>query len=179
MNPRQLEDYLSIGQVLRPQGLKGQVKIRPDTDDPGRFSALDAVYIQDKAGGFVPLAISAVSQRGGFVYLNLGEDNTVEAAQLRRGLMLYVPRELAVPLGEHENFITDLIGCRMVDTEGALIGTVVDVLQPGANDVYVVQTPQGSLLVPALLQVVLEVDVASKHMLVDAQRLWEVSLVQD
>jgi len=177
--PEPLEGCLSIGQVLRPQGLRGQVKIRPDTDDPGRFSALARVFVKDRAGRYEALTVNGVSVRSGFVYLHLGGDSTVEAAELRRGLVLYIPRGEAVPLGEHENFISDLIGCQMVDTEGRLIGTVEDVLQPGANDVYVVKTDQGTLLVPALKHVVLAVDVENKVVTAHAQRLWEVSLVQD
>ena len=81
-----LEGYLSIGQVLRPQGLAGQVKIRPDTDDPGRFSALKTVFVRGKDGQLSELAVSKISVRTGFVYLNLGEDNSVEDAEKRRDL---------------------------------------------------------------------------------------------
>lgn len=174
-----MEDCLSIGQVLRPQGLKGQVKVRPDTDNPERFRALGRVFLNAGGKHFKEIAISGVSVRGGFVYLNLGEDSTVEAAEARRDLLLYIPRQEAVPLGEHENFITDIIGCELFDTLGKRIGLVKDVLQPGANDVYVVETPEGTLLVPALRHVVLSVDTASKKMLADPVTLWEVSVLED
>lgn len=173
-----LEGYLSIGQVLRPQGLLGQVKIRPDTDDPGRFSALSSVFVQS-GNKLLSLAVSQVSVRSGFVYLNLGDDKTVEDAEKRRNLMLYVKREDAVELGEFENFITDIIGCELKTTGNKLIGTVKDVLQPGANDVYVVQTPKGTLLVPALKHVILSVDVENKVILAEEDRLWEVSVFED
>lgn len=173
-----LEGYLSIGVVLRPQGLKGQVKVRPDTDNPGRFSDLRSLFIQ-KDSRMLPVEVHQVSVRGGFVFLNLGEDKTTEDAESRRGLTLYVKREDAVPLGEHENFIVDIIGCTMKSTEGKLIGTVTDVMQPGANDVYVVNTTRGALLVPALRHVVLEVDVANKQISVQEERLWEVSVFED
>ena len=174
-----LEGYLSIGQVLRPQGLAGQVKIRPDTDDPGRFSALKTVFVRGKDGQLSELAVSKISVRTGFVYLNLGEDNSVEDAEKRRDLLLYVPRSEEVPLQEYENCIVDLIGCTLVDTKGNIIGVVKDVLQPGANDVYVVATAQGQLLVPALRHVILSVDVAEKKILAEAERLWEVSVLED
>lgn len=174
-----MEGCLSIGQVLRPQGLAGQVKIRPDTDDPGRFLALEWVLIDDGKGRQEQVAISRVSVRGGFVYLNLGEDADIETAEKRRGLLLYVPREEAVDLGENENFIVDIIGCALKDTKGRELGTVIDVLQPGANDVYVVSTPGGRLLVPALRHVILEVNVPQKTITADADRLWEVSLYED
>lgn len=174
-----LEDYLSIGQVLRPQGLLGQVKIRPDTDNPGRFSALKNVFIKAGNSGYTEVPVSKVSVRSGFVYLNLGEDKSVEDAEKRRDLMLYVSREDAVPLGEYEHFIVDLIGCTLFDTNGQRIGVVRDVLQPGANDVYVVDTDKGILLVPALRHVIIKVDVAERKMIAEADRLWEVSVLED
>lgn len=174
-----LEGFLSIGQVLRPQGLTGQVKIRPDTDDPGRFLALKHVYVPDRDGLAEKVDISQVSVRAGFVYLNLGGDSSVDMAEKRRGLMLFVPREEAVELGENENFIVDIIGCTLLDTRGKALGSVLDVLQPGANDVYVVGTEKGRLLVPALRHVILEVNTAHKTITADAERLWEVSLYED
>ncbi len=172
------EGYLSIGQVVRPQGLLGQVKIRPDTDDPGRFLSLTSLFAEIK-GQVKPLLISRVSVRQGFVFANLEEDATVEDAEARRGLMLYVKREDAVPLSEFENFITDLIGCVVLTTKGKRIGQVKDVLQPGANDVYVVKTEGKNLLIPALRHVVLTVDVPRKEILVDEERLNEVSIFED
>ncbi len=173
------EGYLSIGQVLRPQGLMGQVKIRPDTDDPGRFSALSHLYLKQNKDAYVKVEVSNIKIRAGFVYLNLGEDQTVEAAEKRRDAMLYVPREESVPLTAFENFIVDLVGCVMFDTNGQEIGTVTDILQPGANDVYVVKTENGTLLVPALKHVVTEVDVSQKRMVAQADRLMEVSIFAD
>lgn len=173
-----MEGYLSIGQVLRPQGLKGLVKIRPDTDDPGRFSRLDQLFIQSNNGLAAMIEFSNVSVRGSFVYMNLGEDDTVEKAVLRRGQKLFIPRDQAVPLNENENFISDLLGCKLIDTNGNLIGTLTDVLQPGANDVYTVSTPQGTLLVPALRHVILDVDIKQKLITAQADRLWEVSIFE-
>lgn len=174
------ENYLSIGQVLRPQGLQGQVKIRPDTDDAGRFSSLRHAYSLNARGEATELPLHDISVRGGFVYLRIDGDASVEDAQKRRDLHLYVPRSEAVPLNEFENFITDLIGCTLSDSNGKVIGTVTDVLQPGANDVYQVKTPEGRmLLVPALRHVITQVDVNAKTMTADATKLWEVSIFED
>jgi 16S rRNA processing protein RimM len=171
---QEMEEYLSIGQVLRPQGLHGQVKIRPDTDDPGRFLALDMIYVRDSDGGLQCLNIRKVSVRGSFVYASIGEDQSIEEAEQRRGLELFISRTQAVPLSEYENFIADLIGCAIVDTHGKMIG-----LQPGSNDVYVIETPEGSLLVPALRHVITQVDVPARLITADAERLGEVSILAD
>ena len=176
---QEMEEYLSIGQVLRPQGLHGQVKISPDTDDPLRFLALDMIYVRDSDGGLQCLNIRKVSVRGSFVYASIGEDQSIEEAEQRRGLELFISRTQAVPLREYENFIADLIGCAMVDTHGRMIGILKDVLQPGANDVYVIETPEGSLLVPALRHVITQVDVPARLITADAERLGEVSILAD
>ncbi|NLX83307.1 MAG: 16S rRNA processing protein RimM [Clostridiales bacterium] len=173
------EGYLSIGQILRPQGLLGQVKIRPDTDDPGRFSALSHVFLKKDDKNFEEMLISDVKVRSGFVYLTMGDDKSVEDAEKRRDTLLYIPREESVPLETFENFIVDLIGCTLIDTNGNEIGVVKDVLQPGANDVYVVKTSKGTLLVPALKHVILSVDVQQKRMLAHADKLMEVSIFED
>lgn len=173
------DGYLSIGQVLRPQGLKGTVKVRPDTDDPGRFLALDAVFLSGKENKLEKVEVRDVSVRGEFVVLRLGEDQDVDAAEKRRDALLFVLREEAVPLKENENFISDLVSCQVVDTKGLVLGTLKEVLQPGANDVYVVSTAKGDLLIPALLKVILEVDIPNKRIVVDENVLPEVSVLAD
>lgn len=174
-----IHGYLSIGQVLRPQGLKGIVKVRPDTNDPGRFLALDAVYLQNDNQELQKVAVSEVSRRGEFIALRLGDDQSVEAAEKRRDALLYVLRKDAVELKQNENFISDLVACEVIDTKGEVLGTLKEVLQPGANDVYVVGTEKGDLLIPALLKVVLSVDVANKRIIVDEGVLPEVSVLAD
>jgi len=174
-----ISPHLPVGQVLKPQGLMGTVKIRPDTDDPGRFLLLTRVLVESKPGQAEPVEISGVSVRGGFVYLRMGEDQNVEDAEKRRGKLLLVAREDAVPLGEFENFISDMIGCRFVDRQGHEIGDLTDVLQPGANDVYIVRTKKGNLLIPALKHVVLSVDTVKREIVVDEERLTEVAVLED
>ena len=101
------------------------------------------------------------------------------AAEKLRGEFLYIDRENALELGEDENFIVDLLGCRATDTDGREIGTLTDVMQPGGNDVYVFEGPLGEVLVPALKSVVLRVDVREKTILLDAKRLGEVAVFDE
>ena len=181
MTPGQPEPsgYLVIGRVLRPQGLRGEVKVRPETDAPERFLDMTSVFIKMGEGAYEPIAIRDISLRKGFVYLTMEEDSSVEAAEKRRDLLLYIDRAHATPLGEFENYIADMIGCVLVDTKEAEIGRLKDILQPGANDVYVVKTNEGSLLIPALRHVILEVDIKNKRITVDETRLQEVSILAD
>ena len=144
-------EYLSIGEVLKPQGIQGQVKVRPDTDDPDRFTLLETVYIL-KNEQYTPIKIENISVRAdGFVYCNLDGASTREKAESQRGIELFVDRAHAVSLPEGAYFISDLLGCSVCTQAGEKIGIIKDVLQPGANDVYVVKTPSGSeLLLPVI-----------------------------
>lgn len=170
-----LSEYLLIGEVLRPQGVKGQVKVRPDTDDPERFLDLNQVFLK-QGDGYTAAPVADVSVRDDGVYLRLQNAQTRDEAEKQRGWMLYIDREHARPLAENETFICDLIGCKAVDTQGREIGVVQDVLQPGGNDVYVIKTPKGEMLLPALKHVVPVIDVKKGIMTVDEARLPEVAV---
>ena len=170
-----LSEYILIGQVLRPQGIKGIVKVRPDTDDPGRFQELEFVYIKN-GQTYQRTEIGEVSVREDGVYLRLNGAQTRDEAEKQRDFMLYVDRAHAVELGEDETFICDLIGCKAVDLQGNELGTVKDVLQPGGNDVYVIQTTKGEMLLPALKHVIPTVDVEQGVIVVDEKRLPEVAV---
>ena len=170
-----LSEYLLIGQVLRPQGIKGQVKVRPDTDDPERFLDLETVYLK-KGEAYEPVSVDEISVRDDGVDLRLANAQSRDEAEKQRNLLLYVDRAHAVELGEDETFICDLIGCKAVDTQGNELGTVKDVLQPGGNDVYVIKTPKGEMLLPALKHVIPTVDVEKGVIIIDEKRLPEVAV---
>ena len=173
-------EYLMIGEVLRPQGVRGQVKVRPDTDDPARFLALEQVYLKTE-NGFVPCPISQTEVRAdGFVYCVLADAADRNAAEAQRGWMLYIDRAHAVPLGEGQYFISDLIGCAVQDRQGNTLGAVRDVLQPGANDVYeIALAGGGTMYLPVLPFVILHVDVRAGVITVDESRLPEVAVRED
>ena len=170
-----LSEYLLIGQVLRPQGIKGQVKVRPDTDDPDRFSELEQVFLK-QGDAYHPVSVDEISVREDGVYLRLNNAQSRDDAEKQRGWMLYIDRAHARKLNENETFICDLIGCRVVDTQGRELGTVTDVLQPGGNDVYVIKTPKGDMLLPALKIAVPEIDVEKGLLIVDEKRLPEMAV---
>jgi len=170
-----LSEYLLIGEVLRPQGIKGLVKVRPDTDDPYRFEELEFAYLE--AGKeYRKVTIDEVSVRDDGVYLRLEGAKDRDDAEKQRGWMLYIDRAHARELDENETFICDIIGCKAVTLDGEEIGKVTDVLQPGGNDVYVIKTPKGEMLLPALRHVVPEIDTVNQKLYVDAARLPEVAV---
>jgi len=174
----QLSEYLLIGHVLKPQGIRGLVKVYPDTDDPERFLDLENVFIK-RNGVYESVPVEDVQVREQEVFLRLDRVQDRNGADRQRGLELYVDREHAVELGEDEEFICDQIGCRVVDTKGNEIGIVKDVLQPGANDVYVLKTPEGEMMVPALKIAFPKVNVKGRLMVADENILPQVSVMND
>ncbi|MHC1785487.1 MAG: ribosome maturation factor RimM [Christensenellales bacterium] len=173
-----LSEYLLVGTVLRPQGIKGQVKIKPETNDPERFLDLGTVYLQSK-DAYLPATLEDVSVRGGLVYACLNKADTRQAAEAQRGWALHIRRDDAAPLEPDTHYISDLIGCLVVDLQGAEIGRIKEVLQPGANDVYVIATSTGRILLPALKRVVPEVDVHRRLVTVDTSLFSEVAVIED
>ena len=140
------------------------MKVFPTTDDPARFKKLKQVILDDGKQQ-IDLEIASVKFFKNMVILKFkGIDNINDVEKYRRATLL-VTRENAVPLAENEYFIADLIGLSAVSDEGEELGTITDVLQTGANDVYVVTTPQKEeILVPAIRECILAVDLDARRM---------------
>lgn len=162
--------YLSVGFVLKPQGLKGEVKVKPLTDDINRFDDLDEVYI--KAGqDYIPLKVTSRRYMKDFVYLSFDGYEDRNQAEKLRNEYLWIPREKAIALPEDTFFIADLIGCSVRTNEGECLGHIEQVIQTGSNDVYVVNGSKGEILIPALKKVVLQVDIVNKSIEVEVSEL--------
>ena len=173
-----MNEYLLIGEVLKPQGVRGDVKVRPITCDIFRFEELEQVFFV-KDGDYMPIGVSLVRMDEDAVYLHFDGIDDRNQAETIRGNLLYVDREHAVELEEDENFIVDLIGLKGVDDEGNEYGKLVDVMQPGGNDVYVFRDRRREVLVPALKTAVLKVDLENGIMLMSAKRLREVAVFDE
>lgn len=154
-----MEDFFKIGIITSTHGLKGEVKVFPTTDDAGRFKRLKEVIL-DTGKERIDLEIEAVRFFKKLVILKFrGIDDISEAEKYRRA-SLFVTRQNAVRLGKDEYFVADLTGLRVQNEDGSEIGTLRDVLETGANDVYVIDLKDGrELLLPAIKQCVLAVDV--------------------
>lgn len=173
-----MNEYLMIGEILKPQGVRGDVKVRPITCDIYRFEDIEEVYFL-KDDGYTPIGVSLVRMDEDAVYLHFDGIDDRNLAETIRGNFLYVDREHAVELEEDENFIVDLIGLKGVDDEGNEYGKIVDVMQPGGNDVYVFRDRRREVLVPALKTAILKVDLEARVMLMSAQRLREVAVFDE
>lgn len=159
-------DYLQIGKIVNTHGVMGEVKIIPLTDDPTRFKKLKWVYI-DKNNSLEKFNIKGVKFLKNFVIIKFeGIDDADTAAKLKELFML-VDREHAVSLPEDSFFICDIIGSKVFDESDTLLGELINVLQTGSNDVYVVKDATNrEILIPALKSVVKSVSVKDGRIIV-------------
>ncbi len=172
-------EYLQIGEIVKPQGIRGEVKLKAMTSDLTRYARLDAVYLLQK-GEYVRREVEKGRTYDGFAFLKLAGVNDRNEAEAMRGTKVFVDRAHAIELDDDENFVCDLIGLKAVDTDGNVIGTLRDVLTPNAIcDVYAFDTPRGDMMIPALRRVVKEVDLEAGMITLDAQALSEVAVWED
>lgn len=153
-----MEDMLRVGVITSTHGVRGEVKVFPTTDDPNRFKKLKKVFL-DTGREQVELDISGVKFFKNMVILKFKGYDNINEIEKYKGQDLWITRGQAVPLGEDENFVADLIGLSVVTDEGTELGIMKDVMFTGANDVYVVERQGGKeLLLPAIKDCILAVD---------------------
>ena len=152
-----MEEMLRVGVISSTHGIKGEVKVFPTTDDPARFTDLKEVTLDTKKG-LEPLKIQTVRFFKNMVILKFEGYDDINAIERYKGMDLLIRRDQAVELGEGEHFIADLIGLMVITDEGQTLGRLKDVLQTGANDVYVISLEDGrELLLPAIKECVLDI----------------------
>ncbi len=159
-----MEELLQVGVITTTHGVRGEVKVFPTTDDPARFKNLKQVIV-DTGKEKLELKITGVKFFKNRVILKFEEIGNINEAEKYCKKSLYVTRENAVELNEGEYFIADLIGLRAFSDEGEELGELRDVIQTGANDVYVVgEEGKADLLVPAIKECIKKIDLAGGRM---------------
>ena len=158
-----MEDLLQVGAITSTHGLQGEIKVFPTTDDPKRYSRLKKVWL-DSGKELIPLEVERVKYFKQFVIVKFRGLNRIEDIEKFVKKNLYVTRDQAVKLKKNEYFIADLIGLQVEDEEENELGTLTDVLATGANDVYVVEQNGKEVLIPAIRQCILDVDLEKKRM---------------
>lgn len=161
-----MEDMLQVGVITQTHGVRGEVKVFPTTDDVNRFKKLKQVIL-DTGKETMSLEIQSVKFFKQFVILKFkGIDNINDIEKYKR-CSLYVTREHAVPLEEDEYFIADMIGMEVCTEDGNIFGTLKDVIETGANDVYVIENAEhGEVLVPAIKECIRSVDIEKEQMMI-------------
>ena len=157
-----MESRFQVGVISSTHGVRGEVKVFPTTDDVKRFKKLKEVIL-DTGKEDIILTIEGVKFFKQFAILKFKDYNNINDIEKYKGKSLYVERANAVRLQKDEYFIADLMGCKVVDEDEKLLGVLKDVLETGANDVYIVTSPEGKeLLFPAIKECVLKVDVENE-----------------
>jgi 16S rRNA processing protein RimM len=158
-------DYLIIGKVLRPFGIKGETKVLPITDDAVRFRDVGHVFLKD-GSGYRRSAVEQVKMSGNRVILKLASVSSRDEAEALRNRLLYIDRQHAAPLDESSHYYYDILGCTVKSVQGQVIGRVHDIQNAGSCDVYVVKAEQpseGEILVPAVHDVVKKIDTKNRE----------------
>ncbi len=161
-----MDNLLQVGVISSTHGVRGEVKVFPTTDDVKRFKKLKEVIL-DTGRGQINLEIEGVKFFKQFAILKFKGYDNINDIEKYKGKSLFVTRANAVKLRKDEYFIADLIDLKVLNENGENIGILKDVMETGANDVYVIETKEGGeLLLPAIKQCILNVDVENGCMTV-------------
>lgn len=157
-------DWVLIGVIAGAHGVKGEMKVNLETDFPDRFKRLRTIYV---GKDHVPTRVEGARRLGDRVAIRLAECTDRNAAQALHGTLLYIPSREMMPLPAHTYYRDQIVGLQVVTTTGEALGTITEVLATGSNDVYVARDEQREILIPALKEIVREVDVTGGRMVIE------------
>ena len=161
-----MEQFLRVGVISSTHGIKGEVKVFPTTDDVKRFKKLKNVIL-DTGRENLNLEVEGVKFFKQFVILKFKGIDNINDIEKYKGKDLLVDRANAVKLRKDEYFVVDLIGLEVFTEDGEKFGTMKDVLETGANDVYIIDSiNHGEVLIPAIKQCVLDIDIEANKMVI-------------
>lgn len=167
-----MENHLTIAQIVKPQGIKGEVKVLAMTDYPEDLEAFSRVYVGDKEYKILKVR----PQSGNCAFVTLSGIFDRNAAELLRGQEITVAREDAPALPDDTFYIADVIGCTVADENGVIIGEV-ESITPARTDIYEVTKADGKRIAfPAVKGLIIDVNTQIRTVTVDGARLKEVAL---
>lgn len=159
-----MEDLLKVGVITTTHGVRGEVKVYPTTDGPERFLELDYVLL-DTGKELRKLEIKNVKFLKNLVILKFKGVDNINDIEKYKGRDLWIPREEGQELEEDEYYIADLLGMSVILEDGREFGTLKDVMETGANDVYIIDSAEhGEVLLPAIRECILDVDLEKNVM---------------
>ena len=158
--------FLVIGQVTKPHGVRGEVRAMPHTDLPERFKWLEVVYLGD-GDDMQPIEVQNVRMQKNWIILKLAGYDSRNDAETIRGQLLQVPEDQAIPLQENEYFLYQLIGLAVATESGEELGELVEVIETGANNVFLLKGERGDILIPDIPEVIIHIDFDNGRMIVN------------
>ena len=158
-------NYLRVGVIANTHGIRGEAKVFPTTDDVNRFEMLKEVIL-DTGNEYITLKVQSVKYFKNMVIMKFKGIDNIDDIEKFKGKDLLVTRENAVHLEENEYFIADLIDMEVFNEDGEKLGIIFDVMQTGANDVYVIKLDENGkeLLLPNIDECILDVNIEDKIM---------------
>ncbi|MBR6773460.1 MAG: 16S rRNA processing protein RimM [Clostridia bacterium] len=169
-----MNEFITIGQIVRGVGIRGELKVKPLTDDVNRYKKLKVVYVKS-----TPYRMLSCRFDETFVYIKLsGIDDRTQADALR-DCYIEIDRVNAVDLEEGTYFIADIVGCKVFTDDSTEIGKVIEVNQFGAADVFTVSDGKKTVRFPFLKKMIVKVDVEAGIIVLKADVFAEVSVYED
>ena len=160
-----MEDLYQVGSITQTHGIRGEVKVFPLTDDISRFKNMKNLLLDGGKDGYITLEVENARSQKNLVILKFKGIDNINDIEKYKSKSLYVTRANAVRLRKDEYFVADLIGLDVWEDNGAKLGILKDVIETGANDVYVIAMEDGKeLLIPAIKECVLNVDIENRKM---------------
>lgn len=157
---------ITIGRIVKVWGLKGEVKVLPLTHDPKRFERLSSVLIVSPEGKELKRRLVGVRYIKGGVILSLEGFRTAKEAKGLINYLIKIPKKDVEPLPEGEYYIFQLLGLEVYTDQGIHIGKLIDIFSTGSNDVYVVREEEKEYLIPAIKDVIKEIDIEGRRMVI-------------
>ncbi|HZU12769.1 MAG TPA: ribosome maturation factor RimM [Chloroflexota bacterium] len=159
------DEWMLIGRVVGPFGIRGEMKVEPLTDFPQRFRSITEVYVGTAR---TKREIVSARQHKGLILLRLDGVETPEQVKDLANPEIFVPRAEAAPLPQGHFYLDDALGLDVVTEDGRDVGTVRDVIRTGSNDVFVVRGADGDVLVPVTRNAVVELDFSARRAVIEA-----------
>ena len=163
-----MTDRFQVGVIASTHGLKGEVNVFPTTEDPNRFKKLKKVTLHTQRGEEIELDVQSARFFKKFVIVKFKQFNNINEVEKFRGCELTIDRKDAIKLEAGEYYCADLIGLTIVDEDGTELGTLTEILQTGANDVYEMtrKDSEEKIYIPAIKECVKEIDIEGRKIVI-------------
>ena len=162
-----MEDgLLVIGKIVNTHGIQGKLRVNSYAESPEIFTSQKFFYLKDEKEGFKKYEITNVEPHKNIILLKFDGISSINEAEKLVGTSIFIEKSKLLPLSEDEYYWFEIIGLKVFTDEGTFLGKVEGILQTGSNDVYVIRNKKKEYLIPAIAEVVTNIDVIKKIMII-------------
>lgn len=173
-----LSKYFLIGEITKPQGVRGELRMRSYSDDAKNLLSIKKIYTKSQ-NEYSCIQVESIKAHGDFFIIKLQNINSRDDAEKLRGTEIYIDRENASPLKNGEFYISDAIGAEVQNSKGEKIGILKDILTEYQRYVYVLNTPDGDIMFPAIPEVFLHENLEDGLLTLDEEVLSSIGVKQE